>query len=307
MTKLSIVRTLAIKASPEKIYTILGDFNHWTAWSPWLILEPEAKATTSEGGKFYSWEGKRTGSGEMRMAAEKKNESLDIDLTFLKPWKSTSKVRFELKPKGELTEVSWYMEGSLPFYMFWMKKMMEAYVGMDYERGLHLLKDYVEDGSVHSKLSFDGIVPYPGCSYVGLRSESTLQGLTDVMKKDFDKLTAWADQNKNLITGAPFSIYHAWDVVKGKTSYTAGFPVKSHPDSLSAGFLKGTIPSTAAYKITHRGPYHHLGNAWSAHANLSRSKVYKLNRKVAPFEVYTSMPGTVPDNELITEVFFATK
>ena len=34
--------------------------------------------------------------------------------------------------------------------------MMEAFIGMDYDRGLLMLKDLVEKGSVPSKLDFIG-------------------------------------------------------------------------------------------------------------------------------------------------------
>ena len=64
------------------------------------------------------------GSGNMNVTAENAPQSIDYDLTFLKPWKSRAKVRFELERKGDGTKTTWFMESSLPFFMFWMKKMM---------------------------------------------------------------------------------------------------------------------------------------------------------------------------------------
>jgi len=307
MPKLNVTRSIEINASPEKIFNILSDFSHWTAWSPWLIMEPEAKVTVSEDKKYYHWEGVRTGSGEMKLVSEKPNQSIDIDLTFLKPWKSKSKIRFEINPKADQSTVTWIMDGGLPFFFFFMKKMMEAFVGMDFQRGLFLLKDYVEDGAIHSKLTMKGKSMFPGCQYVGIRSSCAMNAVGESMRNDFDKLTQWVKSNGNLVNGAPFSIYHNWDIVGGKVDYTSAFPVQSHPDSIPSDFLKGSIPGTEIYTVVHTGPYRHLGNAWSAQNNLSRSKVYKVNKSIHPFEVYLSMPGTVADNELVTEICFPAK
>lgn len=161
MPKIELNRSIEINASPEKVFKALNDLNQWRIWSPWLILEPETKVTVSDDTKYYEWDGKRIGAGNMQITSEVKNQSVNLDLTFLKPWKSKAKVRFELKGIGDHTEVTWFMDSSLPFFMFWMKKMMMGFIGMDYERGLNLLKDFVEEGEVYSKLEFIGEESFP--------------------------------------------------------------------------------------------------------------------------------------------------
>jgi hypothetical protein len=49
------------------------------------------------------------------------------------------------------------MDSKQPFFQFFLKGMMTSLIGMDYERGLRMLKDYVETGSVPSTLEFPGI------------------------------------------------------------------------------------------------------------------------------------------------------
>ncbi len=307
MPKMHIKKSVTIDAPVEKVYTTLNDFNHWTAWSPWLIMEPEAKVKVADDAKSYEWNGDRVGSGNMHVTNEDENKSIDYDLTFLKPWKSTAKVRFELLGKGEQTEVSWFMDSSLPFFMFWMKKMMEAFVGMDYERGLAMLKDYVEDGEVHSKLDFKGTSSYQGCKYIGIKTACTIDTVGPSMQEDFGKLSKFMDDHKDLISGPAFSIYHKWDMVKRTVEYTSGIPVSAVPDNLPSGIISGEIPATQVYTLGHIGPYAHLGNAWTTLYNMERGKTFKTNKKIHPFETYLNMPGEVPDNELITEVHFPVK
>lgn len=304
MPAFHVAKSVEINASPDTIYNFISDFSNWGVWSPWLILEPESKVEVTAGGKHYFWDGKRTGSGEMKMLKETPPQRLDMSITFLKPWKSTSAVWFELKPQGGSTQLTWCMDSNLPFFLFFMKKMMTAYIGMDFSRGLAMLKDHLENGKVSSKLAFKGITSFAGCNYVGLRTTCTIDTVGEAMKSDFDKLNEWAKAHNNDLSGVPFSIYHKWDVVKNKAAYTSAFPVKQIPADLPVGFITGSIPAIRVNTITHTGAYKHLGNAWSAQYNMQQAKVFKLKKGVDPFETYVSMPGNVDEGELITEVHF---
>ena len=86
MPKLHVERTTFINAPIDKVFKVVSDFHTWTDWSPWLVAEPEAKVNVREDGKHYSWEGDIVGAGEMTIAGEVENKSIDIDLLFLKPW-----------------------------------------------------------------------------------------------------------------------------------------------------------------------------------------------------------------------------
>ena len=167
MPKMHISKSIHIDAPAEKIYSIISNYNDWQPWSPWLITEPEAKVTVKDDGKSYEWEGKRTGAGNMTILKAEENKILEMDLNFLKPWKSHADVFFYLKEENGGTKVEWGMDSSLPFFLFFMKKMMVAFVGADYERGLSMLKAYAEKGSVPTKLEFivQEYLPQPVFSY----------------------------------------------------------------------------------------------------------------------------------------------
>lgn len=307
MPAIHVSKSITIQASAEKIFKILNDFHHWPAWSPWLVMEPNATVSIQPDGKYYSWEGNRTGSGEMKMVSETSPKRLDLLVTFLKPWKSSSPVRFELNTKGDATEVTWHMDSKLPFFMFWMKKMMTAYIGMDYTRGLMMLKEYVEAGKVPSLLHFKGMSQYEGCNYVGIKTSCSMESMNTKMEQDFTRLFSWIEHHSGLMTGKAFSIYHKWDVVNDHVMYTAALPVKEIPVELPAGFITGKIPPSKVNTIVHTGPYKFLGNAYSTHYSMQRAKEYTYRKGIDPFETYVNLPGEVPDNELITEVHFPAK
>ena len=299
-----VEKSIDIKSSPGVVYAFLSDFNNWRSWSPWLIIEPDAKVKVTAGGKQYAWEGKRAGSGEMKILKENAPHRLDIVVTFLKPWKSTSAVWLELKPSATGTLVSWCMNGNLPFFLFFMKKIMTAYIGMDYKRGLTMLKDQLETGSVPSALTFQGITSFGGCAYVGFRTSCSMDTMGDTMRQDFDKLFSWINDKPDLTDSIPFSIYHKWDIVKNKVEYTAALQVKSVPPVLPNGAVTGRVPAVKVNSIIHTGSYKHLGNAWSAQYSMQQAKVFKWKKGVDPFETYLTTFRSTAENEQVTEVQF---
>lgn len=306
MPKIALSKSILIDSPVAKVYDIVSDFNQWTVWSPWLLMDPEGKVTVAEDRQSYEWDGKRTGKGNMKITGSKKDTSVEYDLNFLTPWKSYAKVAFELKEVDGKTEATWIMDSSLPWFMFWMKKMMIAFIGMDYERGLRLLKDYAEDGKTHSDLQFLGESTKEGCEFIGIKSTVSIPEIGESMSKEFTQLMEIIVES-GLQTGEPFSQYHKWDMVNQKATYTAAVPVKSIPDKLPAGVIKGSLPSTKVYTLKHTGPYHHLGNAWSTLYNMQRGKEFKLNKKVDPFESYVNSPMEVDEKQLVTEIHFPVK
>jgi effector-binding domain-containing protein len=281
---------------------VLRDFKQWPAWSPWVITEPDCELSYSDDGKSYSWRGKIIGSGEMAIVEEDAPRRLDCALTILMPWKSMSDVHFTFSAKGGGTEVTWTMNGSLPFVMFWMKKMMIAYIGMDYDRGLSMLKDYVETGSVPSKLEFEGEVEFPGFHYIGVRNKCPIPELSPRMKADMSKVCPWVESASVKPSGPPFAMYHVWDAVKGEVEYTVGAQFAEKPGNFPAELISGEQPAGKVYRIKHTGPYRHLSNPWSSGMMHYRAKVFKLDTKLPSFEVYEGDPEETPENDLVTVV-----
>lgn len=307
MARMHINKSIEINAPAATIFEKLNDFHTWRAWSPWLIMDPDASVDVEPDGKAYTWTGDLTGEGAMKILGEEPNKAIDYDLFFIKPWKSNPKVRFELEEQGDKTKVSWLMDSPWPFFLFWMKKTMTALIGKDYERGLSMLKEYIEDGEVHSTLGFEGATNYPGCTFVGLKTSCTMEGVGAAMEADFTALWNLLKDDESNMAGAPFSIYHKFDMVKEQVVYTAGIPVNQVPDNLPSNFLVSSIPATKVQIMKHTGPYHHLGNAWTTLYSMHRNKKFKMNKSVDPFEVYVNDPGNTDPKDLITEVHFAMK
>src|SRR5882672_5012099 len=141
-----VQRSTSIKAPPEKIAAALSDFHGWEAWSPWEKMDPAMKRSYSGAAKgkgaAYAWEGNsKVGQGRMEIT-EAAPSRVAMDLDFVKPFEAHNKVVFTLTPKGDTTEVTWAMQGPVPYPAKVMHVFvdMDSMVGKQFETGLANLK-----------------------------------------------------------------------------------------------------------------------------------------------------------------------
>jgi Polyketide cyclase / dehydrase and lipid transport len=145
-----VERTVAMKAPPDKIHPLINDMKAWTAWSPYEKKDPAMKrsygAVTAGKGATYAWEGNQNvGQGSMEIL-ESSPDKVVIKLDFIKPFEAHNTGEFLLRPKGDVTDVTWAIYGPSPY----VSKVMSVFVdfdqmiGKDFEQGLADLKTSVE-------------------------------------------------------------------------------------------------------------------------------------------------------------------
>jgi len=147
----SVRRAASIQASPEKIFPLINDFSRWSAWSPYEKKDPAMKRSFSGPaagkGAVYAWEGNgEVGQGRMEIADAVAPSRVTLKLDFVKPFEAHNKVDFTLEPKGGATEVTWAMDGPMPFIskVVTLFVDMDRMVGGDFEAGLANLKAIAE-------------------------------------------------------------------------------------------------------------------------------------------------------------------
>ena len=298
--------SILINASASDVHAKLHDFKEWPAWSPWLYMEPGAKldyrGNAGQIGHGFDWEGDLTGAGGMSMTQIEPTE-LKMDLQFLKPFKSTAKVRFELQEQApNQTKVTWHMDSSLPFFMFFMTGMVKSMITMDYKRGLRLLKDYVENGKICTSTVVDGLVDISQGLYLGSSDSSSMDDLGDSMSQTIPAVFTAAEKLELEATGPLRCYYPKFNIKQQSCAYTVALPIADAKDVEPPLHIGETV-ACKALKVTHTGAYEHLGCAWATAIGHQRHRKLKPSKVQAPFELYLSDPETTPTEALVTEVY----
>ena len=305
----NVEKCIVIQKPVAEVFSFMCDFGHWPKWSPWLCQEPDCPVTV-EGragtvGHAQTWQGQHIGEGTITIAALAKNQRIDYALNIIKPWKSKSQVSFSLGAQSDsATLVTWTMQGSLPVFMFFMRKAMAALVGDDYLRGLSMLKDCLEQGKLNSSLEFLADADKLAFYYVGRRRSCKLSDIGPSMASVFSELEKMGQADALPAPDFKLSFYHRFDPVRDLCDYTAAYGYKQKPDQvLPMSVAKGHVPAHHAMQVIHTGAYKHLGNAWSAIMGRQRSLKRKGDRRVKPYEIYENDLGSVEESALKTQIF----
>ena len=136
-----------VNAPVATVHALIADFHEWVKWSPWEGLDPDLKRTYegSGVGANYAWSGNnKAGEGRMAFAAIEP-EQIVVDLEFLKPFKATNVVTFDLTSNGSGTDVAWTMAGTRNVVMAALGKLFfDKAIAKDFQRGLVSLKAVAE-------------------------------------------------------------------------------------------------------------------------------------------------------------------
>lgn len=151
MTDYTVIeRARAVAARSDRILPLLVDYHLWRLWSPWEDLDPDLTRSYSGPGSgvgtVYEWSGNRkAGAGRMEVTSVSAT-AVEMDLDFVKPFKSAGKTKFDLVPDEDVTKVTWRVLTPKT----WMTRIAGLFmnfdksVGGDLERGLAKLKAQVE-------------------------------------------------------------------------------------------------------------------------------------------------------------------
>ena len=304
--KFDVQRTITMNAPLTTVRRYIEDFHHWHGWSPWTVIEPdctiEITGSPNHPGHSMSWQGTIIGSGRNTVASVSPNQ-IQYDLEFIKPWTSKAKVNFTLEEDGENTHVTWNMESSLPFFLFFMIPTMKNWIGMDYDRGLRMLKEVAERGELRCETYNNGEVDYQGFSYVGIQRTVPFAELAEHCQRDFEKIVN--DIVVKAQKGARHwvCIYPKFDM---KTMYVTYITAVSDEDlggvELDETYRRGAIKDCNALEIKHNGSYDFIANAWSM--GMMNLRARKLKGSDFPFEQYWNSPFEEAPENLKSSVYF---
>ena len=148
-----VVRSLQIKAPPDKIFPLINDLRSYNTWNPYVKKDPAIKLTYSgpaagAGAQFLFDGNKDAGKGSIEVVATTPSSQVDMRLMMAEPFPIDNRVRYTLLPKDGGSEVTWAMEGPVPYiakiaHLFFN---MDKMVGTDFEAGLASLKALAEGG-----------------------------------------------------------------------------------------------------------------------------------------------------------------
>ena len=294
-----ISQSILIAKPPAEVFAKVADLRSWPAWSPWLLHEPDSPLEYSDSppvnavGGSYSWNGQRIGAGKMTQTLLDDPKHIAQRLEFIKPFRSVCQVFWDFAASDGGTEVSWSMEGSMPFLFRFMTARTVRMISEDYRFGLLMLQRELDPEADSLKLSFEGNTDLPASTCVAKAYSGDLQGLIAAMPETFRKLQAAASKggqgNKGESAGQPRIVYGPMNKDRSKVQADLAVPTKG--EGAGGDFHVVEYPGGRYSHTLLRGDYRFLELAWNQAFMHLRMAGEKFDSKRKPFEVYDNDPG----------------
>ncbi len=143
----AVERSIEINASPEAVFDEVNSLRKWDAWSPWIARDSSIENTYSGPelgvGATVTWTSEKSGDGKQTITLSERPTRIETTLDFGDMGQPNAHWTFE--PSGEGVRVTWALTGSTSGPLGgYFARMMDDWVGTDYEDGLARLKKVLE-------------------------------------------------------------------------------------------------------------------------------------------------------------------
>jgi uncharacterized protein YndB with AHSA1/START domain len=146
---ISVERSTAVNASPERIYPLIATPRSWPTWSPWNRRDPSMAITFSGPesglGARWDWKSESQGDGTMVFTEAVEPSRLTFELTIV-GMGPPSVGTFTLDASGGATQVTWAMTsdmGAGPVGR-WFGLLFPSMIRKDFDEGLAAVKALAE-------------------------------------------------------------------------------------------------------------------------------------------------------------------
>jgi len=273
--------TIEIDAHPATVFALVNDFRRFSLWSPWVHTDPNARflySGVNRGeGAIMTWDGAIIGNGNRVITESRPYEYVEIAMSPGEPGEARS--WFQLTPGVGTTIITW---------------------GFEADYGLNIVGRYFASmlGGVVAR-----VVEADDIAYLSATSRPEPAAIADAMGKAYFQILNFIDKNGLVDAGAPLSITR--DFSGSVLAFDAAIPVRGLSDSTprnTTGVKIGQTYAGQVIRVRHVGSYRLLA---TTHRKISAYlAALGIRRNGAAWESYVSDPGKVPENELLTYVYY---
>ena len=304
---------IEIDAHQATVFALVNDFRRFALWSPWADTDPNARFLYSGPHRgeeaMVTWDGAIIGSGNQLITESRPFERVGITMSPGEPGEARS--WFALEPGVGTTIITWGFEADYGLNIVgrYFAPMLGGVVARDYHDGLVALKELAESlpRADFSDLEIEHIVvEATDIAFLPTTSQPDPAAISDALGKAYFQILGFIDDNNMTEAGAPLSITRSFN--GAELIFDAAIPVRGIGEETPRLGLGVRISQTYAgpvIRIRHTGSYKLLN---STHRKMSAYlAALGIERNGAAWESYVSDPGKVPEEDLLTYVYYPIK
>lgn len=306
----SVAVSTRIDAYPATVFALVNDFRRVALWSPLLDTDPNARVVFSGPPRgvdaAITWDGNVIGSGSQVIV---NSRPFDYVETVINPGEAgAARSWFEIAGDDGATSVSWHFEADYGLNLVgrYFALLLARVIEKDYARGLANLRELAES---LPRVDFSDIdierisVEAMRIAYLATSSRPEPAAISQAMGDAYFEILNYIDRHGLQEAGAPLSITRSFS--GSRLQFDAAIPIRGTSEETpreSGGVRTGMTYAGPVIRVRHVGSYRTLG--------LTHQKIAAylaalgLERNGDAWESYVSDPTRVPEDELVTFVYY---
>lgn len=305
-----VVASLEIDARPATVFALVNNFSRVTLWSPWLERDPGAQVDISGPdrgvGAQMAWKGPVLGVGSQLITA---SEPYSHVATVINPGEQAQALSwFDLRDTGTSTVVNWSFETDYGFNLVgrYTALLLNGVIRRDYEQGLRNLAELAESlpRADFSDLQVERLeVEGQEIAFRSAAAPRDPASMSRAMGDAYFRVLNFVDAYQLQEAGAPLAIIRSFD--GNKLQFDAAIPVRGVTENTPRehdGIKLGRTYAGPVLRVLHQGPYGELNKTQRKMA--AYLAAHGIERNGDFWETYVNDPATVPESEILTEVYY---
>ena len=299
-----------IDAFPATVYALINDFDRVVLWSPRFETDPNARVVYGgpERGidATMTWDGPVIGTGMQIITESRPIDYIEIAINPGTPGSARS--WFEIEDRSAGTQLRWTHETDYGFNLVarYFAPLFSGVVERDHARGIVNLKDLAESlpRVDFSDMEIERIVvDAMQIAYLSTTSRPEPAAISEAMGEAYFEILNFIDTHGLSEAGAPLSIMRTF--TGSKLAFDAAIPVRgvtAETPTDGSGVRIGRSYAGIVIRVRHIGSYRKLG---ATHQMISAYlAALGIERNGDAWESYVSDPTKVPEDELMTYVYY---
>ena len=299
-----------IDAHAATVFALVNDFQRVALWSPILEPDPNARVVYSGPargvGATMTWDGAIVGAGAMVITESRPYEFVRHTMNAGEAGAAES--WFELRGGNGRTEVTWGFTTDYGFNVIarYFGLAFAGVVERDYRAGLERLKELAESlpRADFSDLEIERLVVDPlDIAYLPTTSAPEPGAISAAMGDAYFEILGFIDQHGLSEAGAPLSITRSFS--GSELLFDAAIPVRGITDATpqdGATVRIGQTRGGSVIRVRHVGSYRTLA---ATHSKIAAYlAALGIERSGDAWESYVSDPTRVPEDEMLTYVYY---
>ncbi|WP_319381017.1 hypothetical protein [Thiomicrorhabdus sp.] len=293
--ELRVAQSRVLQHPERQVAELISNLNLWHKWNPWLLHDPQSGSSEESA---HHWNSHFFGKGRIESDKDIQGDSLH----FMAEFKGVpSRVEMHWEEQDSETELTWKINGRLPWHQRWKQFKLQNQLKQDLQLGLLLVENQLAESPETFRIKFGNRVELAEVTGISQHFFGNFDEIGDYASEAFEQLFAKLTVSQQ--PQAPLTAFHKVDLISLTTECEFFIPLHE----IEPGQEASHLPGGAFYRIDYYGAQRHLELVWNQALQHLQATGIRIDRSRPYLEEYLTDPKTTAEDAMHTVLYLPIK